>query len=112
MEAQGVRVAPMLILMCATVMHYFLSQFLINNLEEKGMGAAWAKNITDGCCAIILYLYIKYSQVVKKTWDIEWDIDCMFNWKFHFKTLQKMGMTTYIEAVMFAVFFIIGGFSL
>ena len=86
----------MLILMCATVMHYFSSDFLINNLAQPGMGAAWAKNITDCVCAILLYLYVKKCQAIKKTWDVEWSMDCIFNWKFHFKVFQKMGMTTYV----------------
>ena len=102
----------MLILLCMTVMHYFLSGFLIDNLQEQGMGAAWAKNITDCCCAVILYIYVKKSKVMKKTWDVEWSIDCIFNWKFHFKVFQKMGMTTYIEAIMFAIFSLLGSFLL
>ena len=108
LEAQGVRIAPMLILMCAIVMHYFLSQFFINYFEEAGMGAAWAKNITDSCCALALYLYVSLSGVVRKVWSVEWSMECMFNWKAHFKMLQRMGMTTYIEAFMFAGFSMAG----
>lgn len=107
LQSQYVRTPPMLILLVSIFFHYFVSSFLIDSKQMESMGAAWAKNFTDIVCAIVIYVYVVKSQIVKGTW-IEWNIQCLTNWLRHLKLFIIIGFTSYLEALMFLLFVVAG----
>lgn len=107
LQAQYIRSPPMLILLVSIFFHYFISRFLISSSEMESMGAAWAKNFTDIACAIVIYMYVVKSEVVKSTW-IEWNMQCLTNWIRHLRLFVIIGFTSYLEALMFLVFIVEG----
>lgn len=107
LQSQYVRVPPMLILLVSLFFHYFISDLLVGSNDMESMGAAWAKNFTDICCAIAIYLYIVRSGVVNSSW-IEWNMQCLTNWKRHLKLFVIIGFTSYLEALMFLLFIVLG----
>jgi|JI6StandDraft_1071083.scaffolds.fasta_scaffold08706_8 MATE family multidrug resistance protein len=107
LQSQYIRSPPMLILLVSLFFHYFIADLLVARSDMESMGAAWAKNFTDICCAIAIYVYIVRSEVVKTTW-IEWNMQCLTNWRRHLKLFIIIGFTSYLEALMFLLFIVLG----
>jgi MATE family multidrug resistance protein len=90
LQAQHIRSPPMLILLVSIFFHYFISDAMTRSDDMESMGAAWAKNVTDICCAVAIYIYIVKTEVVKPTW-IEWNMQCLTNWRRHLQLFVIIG---------------------
>jgi len=105
LQSQYIRIPPMLILLISMFFHYFISGLLVGRSDMESMGAAWAKNFTDVGCAIAIYMV--RPEVVKPSW-IEWNMQCLTNLRRHLKLFVIIGLTSYLQALMFLILIVLG----
>lgn len=89
-------------------LHVFWCYLFVDVLRMSVAGAAIAKSITDIICAIVLFIYAKYSGACTDAW-IPWDKECLLGWGSYLKKTLLLGANLYVEWISYEIsVFIIG----
>jgi len=107
--AQNYFQVPACVLFISTTMHIFWCHLFINILDWELSGMAFARTLTDGTSALLIYLYVKFKNPCPQSW-FPWTKECLKDIVSYAKTIGSHGSALYFEWIAFEITTIIIGF--